>query len=240
MPNCRHCRCRARYDPAVGCPRAGGRLFASAEDRGAVGASQIRLFGREVLTPRLELLDRRSRSRLPLFRTPRLRRNPGRTALLAIKNRLEAAAGVPFNSVLANRYRDGRDAMGWHSDDEPRTGRATGHRFGQPGRRARFVLKRRRPAAPSSAGLPHGSLLLMQGDTQANYRHACRARPSRCRRAHQPDVPQDRVGALPAAPAKRLFDFAAPVGQCPGGNVGNGGVQAAFERQHHIGDFLAV
>jgi hypothetical protein len=25
---------------------------------------------------------------------------------------------VPFNHVLANRYRDGRDAMGFHADDE--------------------------------------------------------------------------------------------------------------------------
>ena len=27
-----------------------------------------------------------------------------------------------FNSVLANLYRDGRDSMGWHSDDEPELG----------------------------------------------------------------------------------------------------------------------
>jgi hypothetical protein len=31
---------------------------------------------------------------------------------------MEALAGERFNSCLLNLYRDGRDAMGWHSDNE--------------------------------------------------------------------------------------------------------------------------
>lgn len=37
---------------------------------------------------------------------------------------MEALASAQFNSCLLNLYRDGRDAMGWHSDNEPLYGAA--------------------------------------------------------------------------------------------------------------------
>ncbi len=40
------------------------------------------------------------------------------------QERMEALAGARFNSCLLNLYRDGRDAMGWHSDNEPLYGAA--------------------------------------------------------------------------------------------------------------------
>src|SRR4051794_36430422 len=42
--------------------------------------------------------------------------------LLALKRRIEGAASASFNSVLLNLYRDGRDSMGYHSDNEPELG----------------------------------------------------------------------------------------------------------------------
>ncbi|MFN9694614.1 MAG: alpha-ketoglutarate-dependent dioxygenase AlkB family protein [Synechococcaceae cyanobacterium] len=36
-----------------------------------------------------------------------------------IEAQLELKAGAGFHGVLLNLYRDGRDAMGWHADDEP-------------------------------------------------------------------------------------------------------------------------
>ena len=44
------------------------------------------------------------------------RRLPPR--LEAIRARVEDVAGRPFNSVLANLYRDGRDSVGWHRDSD--------------------------------------------------------------------------------------------------------------------------
>jgi hypothetical protein len=38
--------------------------------------------------------------------------------MTAIKQRIEDAAGARFNSLLANLCRDGRDAIGFHSDAE--------------------------------------------------------------------------------------------------------------------------
>lgn len=42
--------------------------------------------------------------------------------LLGIRARVEEANGSTFNSVLLNFYRDGRDSVSWHSDDEPELG----------------------------------------------------------------------------------------------------------------------
>ena len=39
-----------------------------------------------------------------------------------LKYRIEAFTQQTFNSVLGNLYRDGNDAMGWHSDNEKELG----------------------------------------------------------------------------------------------------------------------
>ena len=44
--------------------------------------------------------------------------------LVPIKDRVEAAAGAVFNSVLLNLYRDGRDSIGFQRQESPvRSGR---------------------------------------------------------------------------------------------------------------------
>ena len=47
---------------------------------------------------------------------------PWTEELLFIKKKIEPHAGVNFNSVLINYYRDGRDRVAWHSDDEKELG----------------------------------------------------------------------------------------------------------------------
>lgn len=97
---------------------------------------------------------------------------PWTAALAEVKDAVEAAAGVPFNGVLLNRYRTGRDSMGWHADDEPEFG-------GNPviasvsfGGARNFQLKhKRRNELKASVELTHGSLLIMRGGTQANWLH---------------------------------------------------------------------
>jgi|SRR6185312_15275793 len=48
--------------------------------------------------------------------------SPWTELLKSVKHHVEAASGASFNSVLANYYRDNRDSMGFHSDDEPELG----------------------------------------------------------------------------------------------------------------------
>ncbi len=94
-------------------------------------------------------------------------------ALVPVRERLQMETGHPFNSVLLNRYRDGRDCMGWHSDDEPELGPQPFIASLSLGQTRRFSLKHRtRPELRASVELRHGDLLLMGGDTQRHYRHA--------------------------------------------------------------------
>ena len=92
----------------------------------------------------------------------------------ALRQRLERACGATFNSVLANLYRDGHDAMGWHSDDEPELGPAPVIASLSLGAQRRFVFRPKAPRGPPvlDLELPHGSLLRMAGATQRLYQHA--------------------------------------------------------------------
>jgi alkylated DNA repair dioxygenase AlkB len=75
--------------------------------------------------------------------------------------------------VLANLYRDGRDSMGWHSDDEPELGPTPTIASVSLGARRRFVLRHKRKAAPAvELALESGSLLVMSGTTQRFWKHA--------------------------------------------------------------------
>ncbi|TNE76988.1 MAG: alpha-ketoglutarate-dependent dioxygenase AlkB, partial [Gammaproteobacteria bacterium] len=42
--------------------------------------------------------------------------------LQRLKQCVEQVTGVGYNSALLNLYRDGRDSVDWHSDDEPELG----------------------------------------------------------------------------------------------------------------------
>ncbi len=99
---------------------------------------------------------------------------PWTPALQYLRDRLADFAPASFNSVLANYYRDGRDAMGWHSDDEPELGPAPTIASLSFGACRRFVMAPRHKPDKRRVvfELSHGSLLIMQGDCQKLWRHA--------------------------------------------------------------------
>ncbi len=159
------------FDPAFLPAAEADRAFAVLRDTLGWEQHRIRLFGRSVESPRLSCWigdpDAHYRYSGSDF-APR----PWMPCLLELRGRIEQASGTHFNSVLANRYRDGRDSMGWHSDDEPELGREPIIASLSLGAPRRFRLRHRRdPALRWEIELPHGSLLLMQGPTQRNYRH---------------------------------------------------------------------
>lgn len=53
-----------------------------------------------------------------------LNSHPWSPILSALRSQVEAVAGQAFNAVLVNLYRNGRDWVGWHADDEPDLGPA--------------------------------------------------------------------------------------------------------------------
>jgi alkylated DNA repair dioxygenase AlkB len=93
--------------------------------------------------------------------------------LLEIKRRVESVAGSPFNSVLLNYYRDHRDSMGLHSDDEPELGSKPVIASLSLGEERTFVLKHKvdKFVKPIRLKLKSGSLLVMKGETQRFWKH---------------------------------------------------------------------
>ncbi len=138
---------------------------------------QLHLFGKRVHSPRLaawygdpEAIYAYSglvNQPLPWF-----------DALQQLRRRVERCTGARFNSVLINLYRNGGDSMGWHADDEPELGPRPAIASVSLGATRRFVLRhKRRKNLDSGSGsvgiaLRHGSLLVMQGETQRHWRHA--------------------------------------------------------------------
>lgn len=94
--------------------------------------------------------------------------------LQRIRGDIERAAGQRYNSVLLNLYRDERDSVGWHSDDEPELGPTPAIASLSLGetRCFKFRHKTRKDQKRIALELVDGSLLLMEGNTQRCWQHA--------------------------------------------------------------------
>ncbi len=101
----------------------------------------------------------------------RMQPTPWTPALLELKDIAETLAGQPFNSVLLNLYRDGRDSVSWHADNEPGLGHDPVIASLSLGAVRRFQLKHRRSPDRVALDLPHGSCLIMAGATQHHWLH---------------------------------------------------------------------
>jgi alkylated DNA repair dioxygenase AlkB len=96
---------------------------------------------------------------------------PWTPELRELKAIAEARSGVNFNSCLLNLYHDGREGMGWHSDDEKslvRDGCIASMSFGAA---RKFSFRHKRTRETVSVMLEDGSLLVMAGTTQTHWHH---------------------------------------------------------------------
>jgi alkylated DNA repair dioxygenase AlkB len=84
---------------------------------------------------------------------------------------VEAVSGRRFNSVLLNYYRDGRDSMGMHSDNEPELGPEPAIASLSFGATRTFVLQHKSTRQRRNIDLTDGSLLLMGGSLQHFWVH---------------------------------------------------------------------
>lgn len=91
--------------------------------------------------------------------------------LLEIKDSIIPEAGANFNSVLLNRYRHGKDSMGWHADDEPELGINPVIASVNLGATRRFMLRHVKEDHRFELELQHGSLLIMKGTLQHYWQH---------------------------------------------------------------------
>jgi alkylated DNA repair dioxygenase AlkB len=113
--------------------------------------------------------------------------------LLALKTLLEGATpdevyanlSLPklgYNAVLCNLYRNGNDSVGLHADAEPEMGPVIASV--SLGAERLFRLKGQNGSIGFAERLSHGSLLIMAGKTQKNFKHEV---------PKEPDLDQPRI-----------------------------------------------
>jgi alkylated DNA repair dioxygenase AlkB len=104
--------------------------------------------------------------------------------LRQVADRIEAwlaERGRPaqFNSVLMNYYRDGNDSIGLHADDETQLGSRPSIASVSLGATRTFEFRHRTLPLKLEEQLFGGSLLVMLGDTQEQWRHGIPKEPER-------------------------------------------------------------
>lgn len=133
---------------------------------------QIRMFGKWVDQPRL-LAWQSSEGLSYSYSGITLAANPYSAPVAEIAEKIERKTGLKFNSVLINFYRDGKDSMGWHADNEPELGMNPMIASLSLGSARDFVLKHNQRSDLKKVFLLNsGSLLLMGKGIQENWKHA--------------------------------------------------------------------
>lgn len=132
---------------------------------------KIKLFGREILQPRLTAFFGKPDKTYTYSGLEMQPESFSRT-LKEIKRKCAFHTNTSFNACLANLYRDGNDSMGWHADDEKELGPGPVIASLSFGAERMFHLKHtKEPTARYKIRLQHGSLLVMQGQTQEFWKH---------------------------------------------------------------------
>ena len=146
-------------------------FFASLVEDTPWRQEEIVIWGKKVRQPRLTAWygdSSKSYSYSGLILNPL----PWTEDLLKIRAKVEKACGFVFNSVLLNLYRSNEDSMGFHSDDEPELGLRPTIASVSFGAERDFVLKSKKNRNLTfKLSLGSGSLLVMGGDTQTNWKH---------------------------------------------------------------------
>ena len=130
----------------------------------------IRLFGREMPTPRLAAWYG-DPGRVYTYSGIRLEPLAWTPLLADLRDRAGATAGTSFNSVLANLYRNGSDSVGWHADDEPELGVDPVIASLSFGATRTLAMRRRDGSYRASVDLQDGDLMVMAGATQTLWVH---------------------------------------------------------------------
>ena len=131
---------------------------------------RIRIAGREIPVPRLQCWMGDPGTAYG-YSGLRLTPAPWSSPVQALRAEVEALAGAQFNSVLLNYYRDGRDSVSWHADDEPELGPAPVIASVSLGAVRPFVLRHRDSGERRRLALPDGSVLVMAGALQRHWLH---------------------------------------------------------------------
>ena len=151
-------------------PAESHALLESIRDNTPWRDDTITLYGRTYPVPRRTALFGDDGAH---YRYSRIAMNPlpWPTDVERVRRRIEEFTSHSFNAVLINLYRDGRDANGWHADNEPELGLQPVIASLSLGAQRTMRFKRRDGTAKWSCDLESGSLQVMRGDAQSDWLH---------------------------------------------------------------------
>jgi alkylated DNA repair dioxygenase AlkB len=147
------------------------RYFAIFKKTIAWQQDDIKLFGKVYRQPRLTALYA-DNGKPYSYSNLSMRPHNFTDELLQIKQKVEVLSHVKFTHCLLNLYRDGQDSNGWHADDEKSLGKNPVIASVSLGQQRSFHLKHKTDTSYNHKMLlAHGSLLIMQGETQHFWLH---------------------------------------------------------------------
>ena len=147
------------------------RWFDTLHDETAWEQSCVRIAGRSIAIPRLNAWYGDVGADYG-YSGVRLTTRAWTPLLMEIKSRVERAAGLSFNSALINLYRDERDSVDWHADDEAVLGPDPQVASLSLGETRRFEVRRKDDHRNRlKLDLGDGSLLVMAGSLQHHWQH---------------------------------------------------------------------
>ena len=131
----------------------------------------IKMFGKNTKIPRLQcwIGDEGCDYK---YSGKKLNRQNWTKDLTMIRGRIFKQLKIDFNSVLVNYYRDGKDSMGWHSDDEKELGPSPTIASISFGSERDLVFRNKISKENLSIPQAHGCLILIDGKTQKNWQHS--------------------------------------------------------------------
>ena len=131
----------------------------------------IKMFGKDLMIPRLQCwigdegCDYKYSGKI-------LNRQIWNKELMLIRKKIAKEIKTDFNSVLVNYYRDGKDSMGWHSDDEKELGPNPTIASISFGSERNLHFRNKITKETISIPQTHGCLIVIDGRTQKNWQHS--------------------------------------------------------------------
>ncbi|MCC5636366.1 alpha-ketoglutarate-dependent dioxygenase AlkB [Nostoc sp. CHAB 5844] len=132
----------------------------------------IKMLGKTIPVPRLECMYGKEGAAYVYSGSVNLEAHPWTPELLYVCDRITIKTGFEFDIVIGNRYRNGQDSIGWHSDDESSMGYRPAIASISLGACRKFSVKSKiKGSKATHFWLEHGSLLLMLPGCQEGYIH---------------------------------------------------------------------
>jgi alkylated DNA repair dioxygenase AlkB len=130
----------------------------------------IKMYGKEIITARKVIWM--SQNNLPYTYSGTLKQGiPFTEEIAFLKNKLEQYTNTKFNACLLNFYQNGKQAMGWHSDNESSIVPNSTIASISLGAERDFYFKHKQSNQKVSVFLENGSLCLMENQIQQYWLH---------------------------------------------------------------------